>query len=181
MNGDNIKSEQSQTSSLDSLFVHYIGTFGKFQKRLILYITLVIGPLIGFNLTTQLLILLIPPHLCEESTNALNLSNNFNNSINSSYPDVIANGLSFSPCRLTVVLDEVKRNTTFQFKCPHKRQYDHSIVYPTLVSEVCCTHYQIGWLPALLFYTHALSLSSYYLSSWSQLSTYVTHLYLWCC
>ncbi|RWS23421.1 solute carrier family 22 member 5-like protein [Leptotrombidium deliense] len=58
--------------TLDDIFEKYIGKFGKFQKLLTVYIFIIVAPLVGFNMTTNFLILLEPPHLCDRPKSAQN-------------------------------------------------------------------------------------------------------------
>lgn len=116
--------------SLEQVFNKYVGSFEIFQKLLTLYIVFFIGPLTSMNMISQFLILLTPPHKCSLfdsiSENDLNstlseLDNStlFINSGNCLIKPVTTNGTH---------LPEVS--------CPKGWQYDHDLIYPTLVSEV---------------------------------------------
>ncbi|KAI1297712.1 Solute carrier family 22 member 21 [Halotydeus destructor] len=124
-------------SKLDAIFADHIGNGGKFQYLLIGYITFLIGPMVGFNLTNQLLILLIPPHQCSDVIFQLPLTA----MSNATAMNIELNGLNhnstFDHCdkQLVVHLDEVTFDTKYSFRCHSKREFDHSIIYPTLVSE----------------------------------------------
>ncbi|KAI1297694.1 Solute carrier family 22 member 5 [Halotydeus destructor] len=124
-------------SSVDAIFANHIGNGGKFQYLLIGYITLLIGPMIGFNLTNQLLILLIPPHECSDAVFQLPLTTVGNSTALTLELNSLSENSSFDSCdkQLVVHVAEVTFDTKYSFRCYSKKEFDHSIVYPTLVSE----------------------------------------------
>ncbi|XP_015791241.1 solute carrier family 22 member 12 [Tetranychus urticae] len=121
--------------TLEEVLTKYVGSFGSFQKLLTLYIALFIGPITSMNMISQFLILLIPPHQCDLST------------INQTTPLLINSIDSPSPiepiqlvhqyegsCSIKRYIDSAP-NLTDSLPCPKGWEYDHNLIYPTLVSE----------------------------------------------
>ncbi|XP_074603803.1 organic cation/carnitine transporter 2-like isoform X2 [Brevipalpus obovatus] len=125
--------------SLEQVFDKCVGSFEIFQKLLTLYIVLFIGPLTSMNMISQFLILLTPPHKCSlfDSIDG--------NDLNSTLSDLDNSTLFINSGNC--LIRPITTNGTHlpEVSCPKGWQYDHDLIYPTLVSEkdwVCHNQWQ---------------------------------------
>ncbi len=105
--------------------IENVGSFGYYQKLLGGFLCLIIAPFVAFNNLTQFLIFLVPDYHCLKPNNYKNIS----------YDNAIDNILQYSD----VQIDEkckLFHSTDNITDCLFGYEYDYSLVYPTIVSEV---------------------------------------------
>ncbi|RWS29214.1 solute carrier family 22 member 6-like protein, partial [Leptotrombidium deliense] len=148
----------SSQITADYILVNYVGTFGKFQKWLTVYMCFLIGPLMAFNMTTQLLILVIPPHWCSYDAFETGLSST-NAAEKANFIPRINND-TFHSCSMYQNIN--LNSTAFNSKtvyCPNGWKYDNRLIYSTPVSEnswVCKQSWRVYFIHSMYWASSAI-------------------------